>query len=263
MTHVICDTNIWYNIANGKITPEKHPDIQFHPTWVSLIGLSRTPWLLGEPEKVQLVKDTVSALYKYNGGIITDDPLKYIIKKQYLDYNRDSQEFEFIRSGFEKLMKADVSKKLDEGVIEKMKGPIEHWKSGLESNAQQINDMLPTIRENIKKTTGIKAHRLEESIPIYFEVINVFVKEYSKGEVQLDVAKYPWKEIEFFIRVWDNFFKELEVSKQKFKANDWLDLLNMAYTSPGLKYCTTDKPWIRIIESDPETMPYFINLMDA
>lgn len=264
MTQVICDTNIWYNIANGRITPEKHPDIRLHPTWVNLTELSRTPWLVGKPEEVQLVRSAITALHKYNSGIIKDDPLEYIIKKQHPTYERDDEEFKTILGGFEKLMRADVSKKLDDAVFEKMAQSIERWKFGLEQSAKRINDeLLPGIRKNIKETTGKKAHRLEQSIPIFFDVINVFVREYTKGELALDVATYPWKEIEFFIRVWDNFFKELEVSQQKFKPNDWLDLLNMVYTSPGLKYSTGDGPWVRIIESDPETKPYLITLTNV
>lgn len=264
MTEVICDTNVWYNIANGRITPEKHPDILLHPTWVNLIELSRTPWLVGAPDQIQLVQSVISALHKYNGGILKDDPLEYIIKKQHPSYSRDDREFKAILHGFETLMKADVSKPLDDVIIKKMAQSIDRWKCGLDQSAKQINDvLLPGIRKNIKETTGKKAHRLEQSIPIYFDLINVFVRDYTKGEIALDVATYPWKEIEFFIRVWDNFFKELEVSQQKFKPNDWLDLLNLAYASPGLKYSTDDGPWVRLIESDPETRPYLITLTNV
>ncbi len=162
--------------------------------------------------------------------------------------------------GFEKLMDADFST-ISESEFNEIKKSfhltIESWKLELQKLADGINRLLPEIRENIKSSTGKKNHRAINSLPIFCDLINSFVREYTEGEIELNINTYPWNEIELFAMVWDNYFKELEVSPtRKFHANDWFDLFNLVYVSPGYKYWTDETKWVELIKNNQNTSVY-------
>lgn len=251
---VICDTNFWYRVAHGEVKQEDLQKVKLYATQVNLVELSRTPNLL---TNLPLVQRAVCALHDAKPTIFEVNPIEYIIQQQYPDYKITDRQYETILRDFEKLMRIDASEELPQDALVDMKKSIEGWKDGLQKCADDVNNILPEIRANIKQTTGKKFHRVKKSLPIFFDVINLFVREYSKGKVELNNDTYPWDKILFFITVWDNYFKELEVSgNRRFDLNDWHDLFNMVYVSKGFKYCTADNNWINIIKSDKTTIDY-------
>lgn len=199
----------------------------------------------------------VRVLHDNHPIIFETAPIEYIIKKQYPKYQLTDIKHREILIGFEKLMNINFDKvtreELDEAGNE-FKKTIESWRAILEKTANDINNLLPTLRENIKKTTGKTAHRKINSLPLFPELINLFVKSFTNGSIELEIETYPWDEIELFAVVWDNYFKDLEISSnQKFHGNDWFDLFNLVYVSPGSKYWTDEKKWIKLISDDKKT----------
>lgn len=254
---VICDTNIWYDIAEGRIKKNSFSKYRLHPTYVNLVELARTPNLLHD---LSLVQRTVKSLYENNGGIYETNPIEFIIKKQYPHYRCKDMKYKSILKFFEKLMQ-NVNSEVENSLRNHMRKSIKQYKDDLQKTADSVNDLLPGIRENIKKTTEKKVHRNKKSLPIFFDIINFFVEEYTKGTISLDIAKFPWDEIELFISVWDNYFKELEISpNQKFQSNDWFDLFGMVYVDKDSKYSTSETKWIRLISKDENIKSYLLLL---
>jgi len=255
---IICDTNVWYNIANGSIAVDELDKINLYPTFINLIELSRTPYIL---KNLSLVQEAVKSMYKYHSSIFEINPFEYIILKQYADYKCIDNQFRTILKSFERLMRINPMAIIDEKYIIEMRLSIGNYKLYLHQTTNSVNELLPTIRENIKKTTGKKIHRNMDSMSIIQELISELINLYSKGSIKLDIANYPWKEIELMMIVLDNYFKELELSgNQKMSPNDWSDIFNMVYVGNDYKYTTREKTWTRLIKSDKRTESYLHEL---
>ncbi len=255
--NIITDTNIWYGIEGGKIILDLPANYRLNATYINLFELSITPRLIDDMEYISRV---VRTLHDAKPIIIEKNPIEYIIQKQYPDYQITDEKYKEMLVGFEKLMDVDfrnIDPDLYKEATEKFKITIEEWRRILQKLADDVNQLLPELREKIKQSTGKKVHRAIHSLPLFPELLNLYVKSFTNDGVQLDIETYPWEEIELFVRVWDNFFKDLEVSpNQKFQPNDWFDLFNLVYVGKDSKYWTNEKKWLRLISSDSNTAQY-------
>ncbi len=250
----ICDTNIWYDIASGKITKEQLAKVELYATYVNLFELAKTQNLVKD---WVTVKKAVQALHDNSSGIYETNPIEFIIKKQFPEYRCKDISYQQILNGFEHLLRRDEKEQIEKEVLDKMQKSIDEFADAAQKSADYLNTKLPEIRKKIKESIGKKEHRKIVSYPLIYEVINVFVQRQTEGTLSLNIEKYPWNEIDLLVRVWDNYFKELEVSgNQKFQPNDWQDIFAMVYVSPDDKYFTSETKWIRLMESDPHTKNY-------
>lgn len=255
---VICDTMIWYHIANGKIDKAKLVGLELYSTYINLFELRKTPNFL---KNWRMVKQAVRALHDNQKAIFVIHPIEYIIKKQFPDYVCKDNSYNQIIKEFEALLAMDDDSEIDEETIKKMRATIDDFVAVAQKDADNINALLPELRNKIKKNVGKKAHRKIASYPLIYEVVNVYVKKFTKEEISLDIENYPWEELELFVKTWDNYFKELEVSgNRKFQPNDWQDIFSMVYVSPGWKYASGETKWIDLISNDKTTKDYLITL---
>lgn len=255
---VICDTMIWYHIANGKIDTAKLKNLDLYSTYINLFELRKTPNLLKD---WKFVKKAVRALHDYHKGVFETHPIEFIIKKQFPEYACKDDSYKQTFKEFETLMEMDDNTEIPEEVIKKMQKSIDEFAQIAQRDADNINSKLPELRKKIKETVGKKVHREIESYPLIYEVVNVYVQKQTNGEVALDIEKYPWNEIELFVKTWDNYFKELEVSgNRKFQPNDWQDIFAMVYVKPGYKFASGENKWIDLIRADKTTKDYLIVL---
>lgn len=255
---VICDTMIWYHIANGKISKEAISDFELYATYINFFELRKSPNLLKD---WRLAKYAVKALHDNTKMIITTHPIEYIIKKQFPDYKYQDDSYKQTLKEFEYLMDMDDSTSFNVEVVDKMQTVIEEFLQMAQRDADNINNRLPELRKKIKESVGKKKQREIESYPLIYEVINVYVQNATKGEVSLDIDAYPWEDLKLLVKTWDNYFKELEVSgNRKFQPNDWQDIFSMVYVTPEFKFATGEKKWIDIISSDETTKDYLIIL---
>lgn len=252
--NIICDTNIWYDIANNYVTENEMSHLNLHGTFINLFELSTSPNLLN---KLPLVQSAVECLHKYHKGIYEINPFEYIILKQHKDYICIDHRYKSILNSFETLMKVDVSSKIDDKYFLDMKIAIEEYKTRIKNATESINEFLPEIRANIKNTTRKEEHIKIDSTSIIKRLINQMIKQFSEGKIELKIETYPWEEVELFLLVFDNFFKELEViGNSRIQPNDWSDIINMVYVRQGDKYSTNEKTWKRIISADKRIAHY-------
>ena len=62
-----------------------------------------------------------------------------------------------------------------------------------------------------------------------------------------EITKYNFENIELFINVFDKHLRDIAISEEKLKDNDWNDLFLMSYVKPEYKFWTFEKKWIRKI----------------
>lgn len=67
MQQVICDTNIWYNIANGLISDKQLDGVQLLGTSVNIREIASTPNLVKD---IELMSRVVKAMYNYSHKVI-------------------------------------------------------------------------------------------------------------------------------------------------------------------------------------------------
>lgn len=74
--NVICDTMIWYGLANESIKLEESNDIKLIATGINIQELSSSENLYKNP---QLIMNVLNTMYKHHSGIIEYDPWDYIL----------------------------------------------------------------------------------------------------------------------------------------------------------------------------------------
>jgi hypothetical protein len=76
MTKIICDTNIWYNLANNHLESYKIKGLKLIGTSVTVHEISETSHLV---KNLDLVKRVAKAFLDYNSGIMVLNPFEYLI----------------------------------------------------------------------------------------------------------------------------------------------------------------------------------------
>jgi hypothetical protein len=257
MQHVICDTNIWYNIANEKISEEQLEGVKLYATSVNITEISSSPNLVKD---IDLVVRTIKAMKKYAFRVIIENPLEYLISSFFHEFNPDSKTELGLLKGFDTLVSMDVNG-ISKKTINKAKNQIDQIVQPQIEEANKMNDDLIIIRKKIKKTEGKQKHRSNNYINTWKEYFSKLVLEYSKlhcdKEYLLNTNEKSWEQFEFFLYTWEHYFKNnLEIGNWKFDKNDWGDLFNLIYIKDEFKYWTIERKWNVIFNSNNKLKKY-------
>lgn len=258
MQQVICDTNIWYNIANGLISDKQLEGVQLYATSVNIFEISSTPNLVNN---IELVARVAKAMHKYSHKVIIWNPMEFLISLFYGDYEPNSEtEKRLLEEGFNKLMDIDIKTIPEQNVIDTRNQIDEIVKLDIET-ANNINNNLIKVRQEIKNQVGKERHRKKDFTVKWKKFISNLVLDYSKKHCdkvyELDIDSDIWDQLEFFLTTWESYFKNnLEIGNWKFDKNDWEDLFNLIYVSPGHKYWTLERKWNSIFESNDKLRKY-------
>ncbi len=236
---IICDTNIWYGLGNGFI------DLgligkgnKLIATFNNIDEFSRTTNILDKPDET---RNAIQSMFKHSGKHpIIEPPLFYLRKLSDENYSYEiTVDDKAMLSITEKIAKGhqiEVSKS------EEYRNYSERRKANLQSVADIFNTESRRIKPNVKDK---KKHRKENSIELIRGMLSLFVDKQTGVGLYSD---FDFRQIELLENTIDYFFKELETGATVMTANDWYDLFIMAYVSPGRKYWTGDKKWIRLIK---------------
>ncbi len=120
---------------------------------------------------------------------------------------------------------------------------------------------MEEIRAKIKADGNKQKHRntsFKQDWKCFFaEWVLNYSKQYNNEEYVLDIQSPVWEKLEFFLTVWEEFFKQLEVDKTGIiTQNDWADLLNKVYVQPWCKFWIREKKWHNIINHNPFLISY-------
>lgn len=252
---VICDTNVWYNIAIGNFIPPA--DVVLVPTSFTLFELVSTEKIASDPKLIQKV---ILAIRKYGRSIIPVNPYDFVIMNHDSSFKGDDKLTFKMLEEFSKVVNMDMSGEfeLDSDLKKRISEQCKISREANENFANYCNDKLPELRKKIRATTGIKAHLMEDtSTRIKTMVLGFFTNYVKEQNINFDPEKIDEKNINLFLKVTENFFKHLETTKNmKVDVNDAIDWLNMLYVRPGDKYLTFEKSWKRYITEDSRIKDY-------
>jgi hypothetical protein len=256
MTKIICDTNIWYNLANNHFESYKIVGLQLIGTSVTVHEISETSHLV---KNLDLVKRVAKAFLDYNSGIMVLNPFEYLIYLFNPGYIPNDNKTRGLLEEFRILIGTDL-KDISSKNIDRAKEMINNRKKSDKEVVDYINSGLPQIRENIKRIEGKFVHRKKDFTHLWKQLISDLVQIYSREncnkEYTLNDDVKIWNRFECFILVWEAYFKTLEIEKRNLERNDWADLINFVYVQPGDKYWTFEKKWNMILNQHSRLQKY-------
>ncbi len=257
MKTVICDANIWYNLANEKINPDKFKDDKLIGTSVNIIEISSSPNLISD---LDLVIRTIKAFHRFNEFLIPHNPLEHLISLFYLDFIPEFKVESHLLDHFGTLMNINTNEIPAEN-IEKGLKQIEKLEEENQKSIDSINERIALLRKNLKADKGLADFKKTSYINSWKLLFSDLVTEYSlkyfDKEIKLDPNSDSWNNLEFFLHTWEAYFKKnLPIGNWKFDKNDWEDLLNLVYVQPGIKYWTKEKKWNKLFIENERLQKY-------
>jgi len=244
MKKIICDTNIWYRFGAGNLNKKQLENHYLLATYVNLIELAQTPNMTKDPI---LYRKTLKAIKENYDAVIKSNPYEHIIKLFFPDFNPDYSTANKLTSGIEAYISIEPES-IPVNVIDKANKEIGEVKDFRKSLSDPINNGLHEIRKHIKANGGKKARKKRSTIKSWKKFISDTVYFYSKENLEkdytIDLEHKSWDLLELLLLTFEDYFLELEISgNRKFDANDWGDLLNLAYVQPNKLYWTFEKKW--------------------
>ncbi|MFN3446550.1 MAG: hypothetical protein ACK44D_12480 [Bacteroidia bacterium] len=246
---IICDTNIWYSIAEGKIQLESLSNINLVFTYLNMVEFATTPNLYNRPSHV---KNAIkSALIHSKGNIIFDHALEVVSKSFHqtslandlVQRHRLLEELRYFsrqsaESTLKKIQSSELVSIIKDIVVE------------LEFSTDRINnDILPKVRKRFSSKLEKRTYAQSQSI----DNVTEFWRRFSSLAINDKFMTFPKqldaKGILPLLHLTDTFFKDLELNEnRKFKRNDWPDLLHIAYIrNEDYLFWTFDKPLSHMI----------------
>ncbi|HHH50330.1 MAG TPA: hypothetical protein ENK52_05065 [Saprospiraceae bacterium] len=251
---IICDTNIWYGFASGKLDLADFSSANLICTKVTIDELASSENILDD-DKVFLVQRALKMIFSHASDIILESPVHWLIRMGdpnfKIDLSTTKSNLEKLRifSNLDKTVLGQISR------IPELQENIQNYDKPLDPSIDFINSMSPIVNSNIKNTIGKKQHRKKDTSGGIKNLIRMMIGR-NIPNAKINWTNYPWKKVVLFVKTWDLFFKEMELSGMKAERNDWYDLFNMVYVNESEKYWTLEKKWNRLIYSDIETKKY-------
>ena len=231
---VICDTNIWYNLASGAIKLEDLKDVALIGTFINLRELVYSQNLKSKPE---IVRAACGCLIKYAEDIILKDPVMHLVGMQQIVEGSEKKGFGLLNEARNLSLGALISEEvLNKELLEKEALGIE----GTNNAMVFLEEIRPRIIDK-------KSHRANKDYKAIQDFYNVVIGNYTNNEYLLN-DNFKWSKVDLLIKTTLEFFQELELSStMKFKINDWADFFILSYVQPGDKFWTFENKWKRII----------------
>lgn len=234
---VICDKNIWYNIALGNVVIDKKRD--YCSTYITVEEFCSTKNNISNPE---ITRKAIQKMISISGkSLLLDPPFIYLKKLDDKNFRYDEVEKHRVMLNFTQRIANGYSIELNKR-DEYIEGCNEFNYSYLKAT-ETINNWANEIRQKVK-LNKVK-HLKEETLEINRGLINFFVKQQTSGTEISEL--FDWSQVELFENTLKCFFKQMESGAIKAKPNDWPDLWQLIYVSRKDKFWTKDKKLINII----------------
>lgn len=256
---VICDTNIWYELYDNPSLLNQLNHIELVLTFNSLNEFRRSY----NSKNPTLYQGVAKAIINFHDEYFYLNPFQYIKK---LDHGNWQPKVEHGKGILDELNKlAEMPNELVvqhvQQIGEDLDTVIKESHENLEEGNSAINDLLQSIRKSISKIPKDDYRQFDMKNDL-IDLISLLVKEDTGVEVS---PRFDWTQLELFLAVTECYFKDLALSTNaKIKQNDWIDLFNLIYVNPGMKYWTRENKWIQIIKRvDLEPYLFEINSLST
>jgi hypothetical protein len=241
---IICDTNIWYGIAEGKIDKSSLEGLNLVLTFNTLVEFACTDLLYKKP---LFVREAIRASLLYSN--IKDLRSSFDVISETLVQNHEndlSEGFFLWEEGryYTRMKDKDIYGRMSNEMI----AAINNRQNEIQSVCDHINnEQLPKIRNNLDNKGDKKTHAARNMVKPTIEFYKFLLS--LKNENLAFVENPETKKIDTLIQGTIAFFKDLELrSDRKFRRNDWFDMMNLAYIdNEKTLYWTKDGPWKNLI----------------
>lgn len=250
-TSVICDTSIWYKLAEKPDYMESLNGFTLVSSYNSFFELI-TSSNLSRKEKSAPTIMALDFMCK-NSIFIDANPYEFLINENY----RQNQ---WINDAFNSFKTLNIRENLHDANfnVEPIKSWISDRKEATKLDANLFNEFISKIKSNSLMNPG---KRKIHKISVQFENI---VKAFIENQIKIfygseNIKPVRWEEHKYFMTMLTNYIILLVNSEQKQRANDIGDLYNMVYVKANEKYLTADKKtWLKVSDMDKLTQEKFI-----
>ena len=231
MKKVYCDTNIWYNIAEGK--REIPGDVELCTPITVVEELAITP---NQDKDPMLVKKAVQSAM--SGSIVNEVPPFHYIAS--LDGHEVSMADYPNMRGFLEYTKRIANNKITPELFQATSEYRIARKNGYKKATAIFNEV-------VNQAKALKPNKQDhwrlDTLADNRKLIKLWVKQATGYQLS---ETFDWSQLEFFEKSMNYFFKELTLSQRKVKPNDLVDFFNTVYIQPGTQYWCLDNPWQRV-----------------
>lgn len=241
MARVICDTNIWYNIAYGNFHEEHWQGYELIGTYNNLDELMRSDKYL-DPARLSIVRRALNACGINHYGIIEWNPYVYVLHLDDPTFEADLPFDEFLLEFTQKFGNGRISEEKAHWI---MKEEVEIRRVQLE-DIRQVWQQLVDDNKDYRETNFDYKNFIQSSMQLLNGLVEGWTEVHLKNRISLSPT-FPWQEIELFIHVVAAYFRELIFTGRPVRTNDIYDILNMIYVKPDDLYWTQEKFWNEII----------------
>ena len=229
---IICDTNIWYGFASGKLDFNKFSHLHLTPTYTNLRELVITENVILNYE---LVKNALRYLMKLKGRLNLSHPFLHIAEINSFTHKiRNDGALELLNQAeiiANSLSLSDLG--------------LNYTIANIQMEKKYLEQVPIFIRDGLTKTDQLQIRKHDQTEKMYYMtsmLVNQFIN--NKGRLlTIDSAKN-----ELLLRTWSCFFNEMQI-QINMKGNDWYDFYILSYVQPNDKYWTLERRWLNLIRT--------------
>ncbi|OJW75394.1 hypothetical protein [Spirosoma sp. 48-14] len=230
---IICDTNIWYRLSDGRIDHQEIAGKHLIGTYINGYEFCTSP--NGLKDYTQL-RAAVMAFDQYTTELYCEPPIEYM--KLVSGHQASQSNWEQISRLIKSVQRVV---KPPESHEEAARKAYQEYYDQTERDNKAFLDMIDEHRKQIE-FRGLHKKQMSRAEVRYQH------KEITKQVITNTVAGLPlnWSALELYLSTFDEWIRQLSMqSSLKIKPNDWNDLLNLSYVRPGFLYWTEDhkKTW--------------------
>ena len=227
---IICDTNIWYRISDGRITQEDIQGKYLVGTYMNGFEFCSTPNMFKDFDQLQ---QAVRAFGRYANACSVDSPIEHIKMVSGHEWQMNRADWEEIDVMINAIVmtKSPPNPELARQIF------VESTNKMNESD-QAFIDLVNEHRKQIKFKGHHKRFMNEAETRLEH-------KEQTKQVLTtiptLQGVSIDWHLLDLFFSTFDEWLRQLSIQPSlMIKTNDWNDLMSLVYVSPGCLYWTED-----------------------
>ncbi len=242
-TKVICDTNVWYTISEGRYS--QFSDIlskyQLVLTNLSLVELISTPKIGISDDYFQIVRNAFVAISKY-AIFRSDNDVEHIMNQLKIDYTDEhhfdiEEKYKFIIKNFlDSAHNSDLTYNYEEHIGQRIEcvqrycniinQQIQTWRTERKKNPLAVEDVRDCIIWLMKKSICeyLSHHQIKiKKIPFSTNNVNNVISD----------------TFDLYLTAFSNFiFEKYQQPGSKIQVNDYVDFRNLLYCNEGHTYLT-------------------------
>jgi hypothetical protein len=236
---IICDTNIWYRLGDGRLTEKDFKGHELYATAMNIEEMYTSAIVFEEPETFI---GGVKAIEKYASKYIEYEPIEFILATSTKGFVPTSKEENLELFRRTKIMANGdlVALSKDKNLVEKQTKFIQKYEGPKQKIIDDLNSIIHPHNKDIRAKYQKKQFRKKRTVP---EILKMTVDIFSQriGVDEIDYLSIDWENFTMFLYGWDLYFKEKSLDpNNKFEINDFYDLSNTAYVQRGDLYWTKD-----------------------